>query len=110
MLMLRHVHVRMRAVMISAGFVHLLGDSIKQLVASFNYPLAPFLCACGYLFTLVADQTVEGISGLGHGHVAHQADGDSILLTQVMVGVSPPTDVMPLPGKGRMFDLSGGFV
>lgn len=47
------------AVMISAGFCHLLGDAIEQLTRSYKYPLAPFLCACGFMSTLIADQVVE---------------------------------------------------
>ena len=45
--------------MISAGFCHLLGDAIDQLTRSVKYPLAPFLCACGFMSTLIADQIVE---------------------------------------------------
>ena len=45
--------------MISAGFCHLLGDAIDQLTRSIKYPLAPFLCACGFMSTLIADQIVE---------------------------------------------------
>ncbi len=49
--------------MISAGFCHLLGDAIVALTQSFTYPLAPFLCACGFMSTLIADQIVEAASG-----------------------------------------------
>ena len=32
------------AVMVSAGFVHLLGTAIKELDPMDTFPLAPFLC------------------------------------------------------------------
>ena len=56
----RHLFSPSLAVMISAGFCHLLGDAIQQLTQSIKYPLAPFLCACGFMATLIADQVVEG--------------------------------------------------
>jgi hypothetical protein len=54
-----HRAIKRPAVMISAGFCHLLGDAIDQLTRSIKYPLAPFLCACGFMSTLIADQIVE---------------------------------------------------
>lgn len=42
--------------MLSAGFCHLLADAIKPtLEAVPKFPLAPFLCAVGFLLTLTAD-------------------------------------------------------
>ena len=50
------------AVMISAGFVHLLGTAIKELDPMARFPLAPFLCGLGFLVTLVADHLAETLS------------------------------------------------
>ena len=50
------------AVMISAGFVHLLGTAIKELDPMNRFPLAPFLCGLGFLVTLVADHLAETLS------------------------------------------------
>lgn len=54
--------------MISAGFCHLLGDAIETLTQTVEYPLAPFLCACGFLSTLLADQIVEGVTSKPPSH------------------------------------------
>eukprot|EP00210_Caulerpa_lentillifera_P001194 g1150.t1 len=43
-------------VMLSAGFCHLLADAIKPTMEAVpKFPLAPFLCALGFLLTLTAD-------------------------------------------------------
>lgn len=65
--------------MVSAGFCHLLGDAIEQLTKSFKYPLAPFLCACGFMSTLVADQIVEVVTAKPREF-------------PVLVGAFPPCD------------------
>lgn len=52
-------------VMVSAGFCHLLGEALKQM-PKMVFPLAPFLCGTGYLFTLVADRIAANASGHGH--------------------------------------------
>lgn len=46
-------------VMLSAGFCHLLADSLSQLGTQGAFPTATFLAACGYILTLVADQIVQ---------------------------------------------------
>ena len=53
------------AVMVSAGFVHLLGAAIVDMGAlqKRDFPWAPFLCACGFLVTLTADQLATTLSG-----------------------------------------------
>ena len=81
------------AVMISAGFVHLLGTAIKELDPMNRFPLAPFLCGLGFLVTLVADQVAgilserNGWHGEGGGHHCHSAalDSDMTLLQHVLV-------------------------
>ena len=50
------------AVMVSAGFVHLLGTAITELNPHLKFPLAPFLCGLGFLVTLVADHVAEVLS------------------------------------------------
>lgn len=57
-------HKSVHAVMISAGFVHLLGSAVEELPVStkHGFPWAPFLCATGYLITLVADQLATALS------------------------------------------------
>lgn len=64
--------------MVSAGFVHLLGQAIVELpvLGDRSFPWAPFLCAVGFLATLLADQFAEALShrdenlhaALSHGH------------------------------------------
>lgn len=54
-------------VMVSAGFCHLLGEALKQM-PNMQFPLAPFLCGCGYLATLCADTFASSVSDLGHRH------------------------------------------
>lgn len=48
-------------VMLSAGFCHLLPTALKEINhdSHSRFPLAPFLCALGYLLTLIADQIAE---------------------------------------------------
>ena len=50
------------AVMVSAGFVHLLGAAIVDLNPNAVFPVAPFLCGLGFILTLVADHTAESLS------------------------------------------------
>ena len=54
-------------VMLSAGFVHLLGESSETLRSmEYEYPFAELFCGIGYLLTLLA----ETVAGSGHDHVA----------------------------------------
>ena len=44
-------------VMLSAGFCHLLADSLEDIEEEVeDFPLGPFLCSCGFLVTLIVDQ------------------------------------------------------
>lgn len=52
----------MRAVMVSAGFVHLLGAAISNLNPDAVFPVAPFLCGLGFILTLFADHVAETLS------------------------------------------------
>lgn len=73
-------------VMISAGFCHLLGDAIQTLTQTVEFPLAPFLCACGFLSTLLADQVVEGITLKPPSHFdSESGEGDETRLTSIAV-------------------------
>ncbi|KAL4853724.1 putative serine/threonine protein phosphatase 2A regulatory subunit B''gamma [Chlorella vulgaris] len=55
-------------VMVSAGFCHLLGEALLQMRGlTGRFPLAPFLCGCGYMLTLVADKIAANAHG-GGGH------------------------------------------
>lgn len=45
--------------MLSAGFCHLLADSLRQLSFIGHFPIATFLAALGYILTLLADQVVQ---------------------------------------------------
>ena len=49
--------------MVSAGFVHLLGAAVHDLRSDSLFPLPSFLCGLGFIVTLVADYTAETISG-----------------------------------------------
>ena len=42
-------------VMVSAGLCHLLGEALRELPTT-KFPWATFLCGCGLLVTLCADQ------------------------------------------------------
>ena len=53
-------------VMVSAGFVHLLGAAIADLNPNAVFPIAPFLCGLGFILTLVADHTAEKLSSKWH--------------------------------------------
>lgn len=50
------------AVMVSAGFVHLLGAAISDLNPDAVFPVAPFLCGLGFILTLLADHVAETLS------------------------------------------------
>lgn len=56
-------------VMISACFCHLLAEALPETERAIpNFPLAPFLCALGYLLTLTADQFATRYSSHSHFH------------------------------------------
>lgn len=57
------------AVMVSAGFVHLLGQAVVELpvLRESSFPWAPFLCGCGFMSTLLADQYADSLSERGSG-------------------------------------------
>ena len=84
------------AVMVSAGFVHLLGTAITELNPHLKFPLAPFLCGLGFLVTLVADHVAEVLSHRAGwespaGHCLPSGlDGDMTRLQHVLV-VEPVT-------------------
>ena len=46
----------MTAVMLSAGFCHLLADAHRTLLFVGRFPMSNFLAAVGYIVTLLADQ------------------------------------------------------
>jgi len=48
-------------VMVSAGFVHLLGDAIEDMGRT-DFPVAPLLCATGLLMTIVADAFASSLA------------------------------------------------
>eukprot|EP00884_Botryococcus_braunii_P014254 jgi/Botrbrau1/2282/Bobra.101_2s0105.1 len=84
-------------VMVSAGFVHLLGTAIKELDPMERFPLAPFLCGTGFILTLLADRLAESLSrhtGLadfsacGSGADDH-LDHEGALLRSVVVASTP---------------------
>ncbi|KAK9904991.1 hypothetical protein WJX75_007293 [Coccomyxa subellipsoidea] len=99
-------------VMISAGFVHLLGTAIKELDPMNRFPLAPFLCGLGFLVTLVADQVAgilserNGWHGEGGGHCHSAAlDSDMTLLQHVLV--VDPAHHARTPGSPDIKNESG---
>jgi len=56
-------------VMLSACFCHLLAEALDETEEAVpNFPLAPFLCAFGYLLTLTADQYATRASKTTHHH------------------------------------------
>jgi len=62
-------------VMVSAGFVHLLGDAIEDMGET-DFPVAPLLCATGLLMTIVADAMASSVSwdgGHGDARKTHSA-------------------------------------
>ncbi|EFN51036.1 hypothetical protein CHLNCDRAFT_141521 [Chlorella variabilis] len=98
-------------VMVSAGFCHLLGEALKQM-PRMTFPLAPFLCGTGYLFTLVADKIAASAHGGAHHGCcggAHQhgmpAKGpavDSCCAVEVLAGMD-----IAERGSGRLDKHSG---
>lgn len=73
--------------MLSAGFCHLLADSLRQLSFIGHFPIATFLAASGYLLTLTADQLVQGLMD-GADSSAHAASGASAY--RPLTHASPP--------------------
>jgi len=49
-------------VMLSAGFCHLLAESLHVLSFTGRFPTATFLAALGYILTLLADQVVQHLT------------------------------------------------
>ena len=72
-----------------------------------QFPLAPFLCGVGYLFTLVADRIAASASGHSHGGCAHHSlptkgpAVDSCTAVEVLAGAAPT-------GVGRDGRRAGG--
>lgn len=110
-------------VMVSAGFCHLLGEALKQM-PKMQFPLAPFLCGTGYLFTLVADRIAASAHG-GHGGCGHHSlptkvpAVDSCCAVEVLAGMdiaerglekhsSEPEAVGLLTHPGRQPGDAGG--
>jgi hypothetical protein len=60
--------------MLSAGFCHLLADSLRNLPFSGRFPTATFLAALGYIVTLVADQIVHLVADSAFGAGAGTLD------------------------------------
>ena len=84
-------------VMVSAGFVHLLGEAVRQMPEAMQFSMATFLCGLGYLLTLVADKAASFLSGAS-------AYGDEPV--EVRVGVDLAERVQT-PG-GRLLGAGGG--
>ena len=80
-------------VMVSAGFCHLLGDAILQMPQFHEFPLAPFLCGCGFLLTLCADSAATALSGGG----SHIVDGGELGVLELAIGEH----------KNKSSDISG---
>jgi len=62
-------------VMLSAGFCHLLADSLRKLAFVGRFPITPFLAATGYLLTLCADQLVQAVAAAAGRRAAAEAAG-----------------------------------
>ena len=61
--------------MLSAGFCHLLADSLRNLAFTGRFPTATFLAALGYIITLVADQIVHLVADSSFGSGGGLDDG-----------------------------------
>lgn len=70
-------------VMVSAGFCHLLGDAIAQMPHFHQFPMATFLCGCGFLLTLCADSAATMLSSSGQ----HATEGE---LGMLEMAISSP--------------------
>lgn len=102
-------------VMVSAGFCHLLADAERRLHSEGHFPLAPFLCALGFLLTLFADNVAHHLSakhGLDHsechgaGQTSQQA---SIPLAEIaVVGGSDTAHTSKPLGGGGMHGSANG--
>lgn len=74
--------------MVSAGFCHLLADAERRLHSEGHFPLAPFLCALGFLLTLFADNVAHYLSskhGVADDHGGCHGRNASIPLAEVAV-------------------------
>lgn len=56
-----HIVLCLVSVVLSAGLVHLLGDSATELRSVTKYPIAAFLCGIGFVTTLSAEVLMVGI-------------------------------------------------
>lgn len=89
-------------VMVSAGFCHLLADAERRLHSEDRFPLAPFLCALGFLLTLFADEVATNLSHnkapAAHSHASDPGDccGSRLVMLSEMNGHAG-TDASPLP-------------
>lgn len=91
-------------VMVSAGFCHLLADAERRLHSEGHFPLAPFLCALGFLLTLFADNVAHHLSAKHGVPAEHNCHGDrhaSIPLAEIAV-VSGPSESASKPSSGIM--------
>lgn len=97
-------------VMLSAGFCHLLADSLRQLSFIGRFPIATFLAATGYILTLLADQIVQMVmereGGAGSGCGKAGAGGEYSALCHASPPLqSPEHPSSPIAGVGQR---SGG--
>ncbi|GAB4816508.1 hypothetical protein N2152v2_003554 [Parachlorella kessleri] len=92
-------------VMVSAGFCHLLGESLRQMPVTGRFPLPTFLCGLGFMLTLVADAVASRASG-GHGH--GHGDGGCHTGGPLGTAVDPEKALLPgpVPGCKRLHKTS----
>lgn len=80
-LWLTHAFALPHAVMLSAGFCHLLAESLPELSFIGEFPMATFLAALGYLVTLMADQLVQALTETTPGAAEDSMMYSSIQMT-----------------------------
>ena len=86
--------------MLSAGFCHLLADSLKVIVFIGKFPITTFLAALGFIITLCADQVVQHFSEDDSATDVEKSDESNIGLIALPTSkvISPRTPRTPKVG------------
>ena len=76
-------------VLFSGSIVHLLSESQEKLSAVCSYPVAPVMCAAGFVFVLIVEDAVVGLSAR-NGEI-----GDAAASPRTMKELAPRASLGP---------------
>ncbi len=76
-------------VLFSGSIVHLLSESQEKLSAVSSYPVAPVMCAAGFVFVLIVEDAVVGLS-TRNGEI-----GDAAASPRTMKELAPRASLGP---------------